>query len=645
MSIINLSALIAAFVNLFLAIVILSRNIKHPVHRTFFLLCLVLFMWNFSFYMSYPLFENVFWNRVLFSCVAFIPSLTFNFILRFINDNRKVNRILQKIVYLMSLLFFSSIFLGISWLKIWRIFLASFLFPTIYYGIWQLYKRYKISTSKVERRRLGYLLTGATLAVTAGITDFLPAFGVNVTPTGSLFNMIYVLITAFAIIRYRLLDLRIMFRKSILFLLLLLSFSGVYIFQSYRLYKYPGLLFLSILLTTVIFLFLSDTIFKRANIFLDRFIYGLKQIYREEFKDFRSVLPFETDNQVLLNKFINIVSKGLSVTKITFQPVKDKINYTILVKEELEERLYFEDIEETERDRIRSVLDRLNKTGSVVSVPLVTRNEIFGVLHLGSKDTGEPFFSDELDALMELSCEAALVLSNIRMFEKMKLMDRLAYLGGMAAGISHEIKNPLGVITLTAQYLRKDIEKKGNSTEYADIILEEANRLNDVVSRFIDFAKALSPRFLEEDINSFIDRILESIKKDPRFNSVVIITNFNRDIPKIHIDPELLRYAFMNLILNAQQAMPNGGNLEILSKKEGDNLRVDLKDSGCGIPDEVKDKIFTPFFTTKEKGSGLGLAICKRILDVHSGEIVVESTEGKGTTFSIYLPLVKKGGI
>jgi signal transduction histidine kinase len=230
-----------------------------------------------------------------------------------------------------------------------------------------------------------------------------------------------------------------------------------------------------------------------------------------------------------------------------------------------------------------------------------------------------------------------------KMEEQLQQTERLAALGEMVAGVSHEIRNPLGIIRSTAELLHGRVESD-RQKRLSSIIVEESSRLNDIVTEFLDFARPKEPRMASCRIEDVLDRNLHAIEAQCQKHSVHVERVYETGDYSMDADGDLLYRAFLNLFANALQAMPDGGTLRVRTAfrngKNGD-LRVELRirDTGHGISEDVRKKIFNPFFTTRETGTGLGLAIVQSIIDSHNGEIEAKSMEGHGTTMIISLPM------
>ena len=226
--------------------------------------------------------------------------------------------------------------------------------------------------------------------------------------------------------------------------------------------------------------------------------------------------------------------------------------------------------------------------------------------------------------------------------DQLNQAERLAALGEMVAGVSHEIKNPLGIIRSTAELLEEKSASDRIQKKLSTIIIEESGRLNDVVTDFLDFARPQVPSFQDCRLEEIIDRNLSFLRPELDKKRVFVNNgNLNSGAFTIEADPGLLYRAFLNIFINAIQSMKDGGNIKIAIEEEKDNYRVEIQDTGIGITKENLNKIFNPFFTTKEKGSGLGLSIVKNIIEGHKGTVLVESEEEVGTRVSVTLPRKK----
>lgn len=221
--------------------------------------------------------------------------------------------------------------------------------------------------------------------------------------------------------------------------------------------------------------------------------------------------------------------------------------------------------------------------------------------------------------------------------EQLRRADRLSALGALSAGMAHEIRNPLGSIRGTAEILMEGIEPSDRRYEFAKILVKEVERLNQVVEDFLRFARPAPAERGRFSVVELIEGIVQLTSRQAQKHAVVIDFDLT-PVPEIIGDAGQLRQAFLNLVLNAIQAMPDGGRLQILLQAQENEVVVVFHDYGPGIPPANLQKIFDPFFTTRREGIGLGLAITQRIIEGNGGRIEVESRSGEGTSFTVYLP-------
>lgn len=256
-------------------------------------------------------------------------------------------------------------------------------------------------------------------------------------------------------------------------------------------------------------------------------------------------------------------------------------------------------------------------------------------------------WSEELrKKVEERTRKIALLQRKLTHFEKM------ASLGTMAAGIAHEIRNPLGIISTAAGCLKSSVNEDSLDKEniiflreQIAIIEEETERMGRIAANLLSFSRLSTDRTPQlVHINDIIDESITYLRETAP-ERIELLQSLNRSLPPVKIDRDELRQVFLNIIQNASQAMPDGGAIEISSRQSSDGLMVEasFRDTGCGIPPENLRRIFDPFFTTKDtkKGFGLGLAVSRSIIQKAKGEISVKSTPGEGTTFTVRLPVAK----
>ena len=227
---------------------------------------------------------------------------------------------------------------------------------------------------------------------------------------------------------------------------------------------------------------------------------------------------------------------------------------------------------------------------------------------------------------------------------RLRRAENLAALTTLAAGVAHEIKNPLGSIGIHIQLIQKLLHKTGTPDfqsidRYLEIINEEIDRLNGIVVDFLFAVRPMNANFERTNINNLIEDTLEFVQFELDEANVSVIRRLFERIPNIDIDEKYIKQALLNIIKNAVSAMPNGGDLTIETKIGRSDVLLEVSDTGVGIPEGQIAKIFEPYYTTKEFGSGLGLTVVYKIVKEHGGEVSLRTREEEGTTFTMSFPI------
>jgi len=228
-----------------------------------------------------------------------------------------------------------------------------------------------------------------------------------------------------------------------------------------------------------------------------------------------------------------------------------------------------------------------------------------------------------------------------------RLMDQYTEIARLAGGLAHEIKNPLSTIRLNMELLAEDLENVETpagrrALKRVDVVRRECNRLQSMLDDFLNFAKVRRLQLEPTDLNHQIDDVLEFFAPEAAAADVEIVRYLDPDLPRVMLDREAFRQALLNLIINAKQAMPDGGQLVIRTAAQGDTVAIYLIDTGCGMDEGTMARMFEAFFSTKPSGSGLGLPTTEKIIAAHGGQITVQSEVGRGTQFRIELPVPQR---
>jgi signal transduction histidine kinase len=229
----------------------------------------------------------------------------------------------------------------------------------------------------------------------------------------------------------------------------------------------------------------------------------------------------------------------------------------------------------------------------------------------------------------------------------MRRMESLASLTTLAAGVAHEIKNPLGSLSIHIQLIQKTLAGGGSKynkaiDKYLSVVNEEIARLNQIVVDFLFAVRPMNMDLRYGDINTLIAEVAEFVSYELKEANIECVLDLREDLPFINFDERFMKQALLNLIKNAIAAMDGGGRLSIKTAVQDESVLITVADNGAGIPEETLPKIFEPYFTTRETGSGLGLTLVFKIIREHQGEITVKSRPGEGSAFTVTLPVPQK---
>ena len=300
--------------------------------------------------------------------------------------------------------------------------------------------------------------------------------------------------------------------------------------------------------------------------------------------------------------------------------------------------------------------EMLERFGVRVCLPLMALNRLTGLMMLSSSDEDWKLNQEDLNLLEMLTSQASIAFENAYLFQEQRdrlrrlyRAERLAAAGQLAASVAHEIRNPLTAIRSTVQYLVNEFAPENPKRLLIDGVIGEVDRINRTIDGLLSLTRR--PEFKPDrlDLSSMLEQSLLLLRAQAQSQNVDVL--WSGPSPNIHImgDVSQLKQVFLNLMLNAMQAMPNGGSLKVdLNKTDGaaGSLRdkplanVSVADNGCGIPADNIDKVFDPFFTTKQGGTGLGLSTSYAIIRQHGGELEINSREGEGTSVHVRFPLI-----
>ncbi|MFK7986290.1 MAG: ATP-binding protein [Sandaracinaceae bacterium] len=671
------TSLLAAILSVAIAAQVLLRSRKRRVHWFFALFGITVALWYLSTFLARFLGSDALWARVNMICAVLLPLSAVQFFRTFLEPESRRSTQLQRFALLLSLgmiaaaltpLFHQPVFAGL---------IFTYVFVLLTAALVMLFRAGRHARSRFERARLTYLAVVGALAAVFTLAEYLPYAGLEIPPVGTVLILVFLYVLSQSIIRYRLLDLYELAGRLTLLTALSFSLAGI---LWVLVYLDPGHFFLhSVVAALVLFLLFDPArakleqqigqLFLRERFDLDRAISDLRT-------QLAHTLSIDEMTRLLMSGleqsrritdasiyFVDERGRGFDLgghfgleatTRIEMAPARPLLDRLKrdeeLVLENLERELEEarELGEDLEAELVLEILASLSEMQASVVVPLRGADETYGLLCVRDDRLRDAFSPEEVQLLRALAAQASIAIENSRLYQRLKQRDRLAALGEMAAGLAHEIRNPLGAIKASAQFLAEPSERSDEPMhdEFLDIIVEEVNRLNRVVSSFLDYARPSAGNPAPMDINAVVERTMTLLTPDLG-DEVVAKLELGADVPPVRIDAERLRQVLINLGQNAVQAMEGRGELTVRTHERevtalsGETTRwveIGVTDNGPGIPEQVRANLFVPFVTTKDRGTGLGLAISQRIVNAAGGEIEVRSHEGVGSTFIVRLP-------
>jgi len=531
--------------------------------------------------------------------------------------------------------------------------------------------------TKIARQRLQilYLLVGIISMFIIGlflhVMNYFFHLGYSFFFVASLYSLLISFFFALAIVKYRLVDIHFIIRGGILYSLI----SGLVLVIYVLFIKNICDILARKLETTsllveaamvVVLVFLLRPLERKVEEFIDRFFYRERYRFRLKFFEFTRTLLNLLDLQTLLEATVNFISQALFLDRVGIWIRESESNgYRLFTQKGFPRERYFAadspfigylkkseravELETVKNFRtLQPEVEEMAEARVSLVLPLEWEEGLLGFILVGEKKDRKNFTIMEIEALEALAPAVAMAISRARLYQDLKKKDwqmmqseKLAALGEMAASFVHGIRNPLAIILGSAETLKKKVPHPVRS-EMIQFISEESDRINRMLTNFLEFAKPKTPVFQEVDLKDVLDRTLDWISIPARRQRVEVRREYPEGKVLIPVDPEQVREAMVNLEMNALEAMPQGGTLRIiLNQKDNKDVTIRLSDTGGGISPELESKIFDPFFTTKEKGTGLGLSIVHSVVKSHGGTISVASNNGEGTTFTLTLPFPK----
>jgi two-component system sensor histidine kinase HydH len=591
----------------------------------------------------------------------------------------------------------APISLGLTYIYVFGLLVAALI---------SLARRGQQNPSRAVRDRVRFLVVVGVLATTFQLADFVSFLGGPVRhlpPIGAVLATVFLFVLAESLTRPRLADLYEMAGRLLVATALAFCLAGI--FYVFFVYVTTFNTYLNAVLAAIVFLVvfepLQTEVEKRIHQFFFRERYDLETTVTELRRRLSHVLEIDE----MVDTLLGGLERSRRATSVAIylrdqdgdgfdlagsvgatppQRLEALSSRPVLERLHAQTAISMEEVARERKDVDSALLTASAALGPLQSSVLLgvkaDDDELVGLICVADDRVRDAFTPEEVTLLETVASQIGVAITNSRVYSRMKERDRLAALGAMAAGLAHEVKNPLGAIKGAAQLL-EELDGEGaaagdmSSQEFIGIILEEVNRLDRVVGSFLAYARPHAGNPIPLDINAAVKRTVQILSSQRIDDEIDVKLELTEPLARVKIDPEQFRQVLINLVQNAIQAMdgrgrvtvstavrrpmkvqrpapppsersipsrPDGGSSPSITRRsltdEVELIEVSVKDTGPGISQKVKKNLFIPFFTTKEQGTGLGLAICQSIVQNAGGTIDVQSQAGAGTTFTLVLP-------
>ena len=681
--------------------VLLRGETRRVTRRTWFALCVVVSLWHIGkFLIAIAPSESLALQAagVIYLAAILIPPAYLHFILALLTEERTY-RLVLICSYALAGLEYLLLFNGLLIAGVFKYSTIGFYeVPThaywLYVGNYILVPAFAIlrlavtffqSENAVKKNQLKYDIWSSLIGFFAGVTSFFPLMG-NLSPFAAPLVYFYTIPIAYAIARYRLLDIEVVIRKSVIYAVLLLGLLapcyGVVIMGQKLAFGAVNYHFsIATLFLFIIVGFWFPKLRFRTEEALERAFFKKRVNYRDTLLRSSRDMVSIVDIKALCGNLVDTVAKSLGVEKVSLlldgqassvykleaavgldfdysnAPFISKESPLIQVIQQRREPIVKEELEwiPVGPSTIQTIAT-MSKLAAEITLPILFKEKLIGLLNLGYKEDKTIYSDEDLELLSMLANQAAIAIENARLYENLKQSqdtlrraDRLSSLGLLTAGLAHEIRNPLVAIRTFTQLLPERYDDAEFREGFQGLALKEVDRICGLINDLLSFARPSKPNVSPEAIDDVVENIARILETQAKEKNVAIFREFSDNLPKVWIDREQMKQVFMNLILNAIQAMREGGSISIATRSVtrtgadpvGQFVQVEIRDTGVGIPEDNLQHIFDPFFTSKDEGSGLGLAVSHQIVQEHGGFVTVESTVGKGTAFFVHVPVGK----
>jgi signal transduction histidine kinase len=672
--------LTAALANLAIGLLVLRKGLREPLNRAFAMAAAGIVAWNLDIFCLYY-FDDAYladwWSRVFRVGICFAPVTALHFALVLSETRGVVWRGILTGAYATAALLSLANLQGSLVKSLTRESWGWYIVPGPLYGgltallvllllLWaeRVFKAYRRPSSPRQRTQAKFWLLAGLIQIPFAFTNLLPIYGFHTYPLGDMGSVFFAGIVAYAIVRHRLMEVDYVVRKLVSFSLpiaVILVPGSIGISELSRAVgaAEPLIIGCAAVGLALVAVVLIPTLQEALETRVQQALFPQAYDYRRRLGELGTTLVHVLNErelgQRLGESLIDILNAELCEVWL-----RDEESFRLI-------RIYpatadseaLPDVAATRLDGLNTPMlmseldaqvltDLFRSRHWEVGIPLRIKQRLTGFVGLGRKRDFRIFSGEDLQLLASVAAGASVALENAHLSHQLRNSEtvleranRLSSLGMLAAGIAHEIRNPLVAVKTFLDLLPSRTGDKEFMTNFRDLSLTELRRVTDLITDLLALGKSAATERRSVDLGPIVEPIARLMDSTARKRGVEIVSHIQAGIPAVRADPDQMKQIILNLVLNAIDASPEGGRvmLGLRTPRTGtDRVILEVRDEGPGItPDKLKS-IFHPFFTTKDTGTGLGLALAHQMVVEHGGEIVVESELGRGSVFRVTLP-------
>ena len=672
--------LVAAGANVAVCVLVLRLGMRERLHRGFAAVTLTSASWDLGLFSLCFFADPVaaeWWSRVFRTGICLAPPVVYHFGLLLSPSDSRSARVFLVFGYvaggaLALLNLQGALVLGLTphtwgwYLRTAPLYNALTALLLLYLVLWgeRGWHAYRHASSARQRVQAKFWLLAAVVQIPFALTNLLPLYGVNTYPLGSIGSVAFVGIVAYAMVRHRLMDVDFVVRKGASFLLASAAvlLPGGLAFAALAQVMSPesvGILVCAAIAIALVSVIVVPTLQAALETRVHRALFPQTYDSRLRLRQLAAALVHVLDQGKLIRRLGEALVEILDVESCHIFVRDEERNHFRLVfptsdvatslredtaraLEVLHEPMLLSEVEAASP----SVAAFLRTRGWEVALPLRINDRSIGLVTLGRNKDLRIFSAEDLQLLATVAAGASVALENASLSRQLRRSEvvleranRLSSLGMLAAGIAHEIRNPLVAVKTFLDLLPQRLDDREFLTNFRDLSLGELRRVTDLIADLLTLGKSKTAERRSVELGPTLEPVVRLMESTARKRQIEVAATFDSDVPSVWADPDQLKQIIVNLLLNAIETSAPGGHvrLEVQPAAAG-NVVLEVRDDGPGIAADQLENIFHPFFTTKETGTGLGLALVHQMVVEHGGEITVESEVGRGSAFRVTLP-------